>query len=289
MPDVFTGMPTSCAAVPLRRVPALHLRPFVRSVWLSERQPLRGPIEAEREHALPTGDMHLVFRLSDDPVRLFDRDGPTASSNLGHAVVGGPRSGYYVKEVPRSACSVGVQLKAGAAEALFGIPASEFAERHVRLEDLLGRSASLIRDQLVEAGDPAQQLHLLEAILAERLPRLKALHPAVAAAMEHFATSNSVGDAVRRSGYSHRGFVALFRRSVGLAPKRYARVLRFQQVLARAGNRDVTWADLALQAGYSDQAHFSREFREFAGISPENYRRAAPTASHHLPLISGSR
>ncbi|HWM29439.1 MAG TPA: AraC family transcriptional regulator [Woeseiaceae bacterium] len=282
-------MRTCCAAVQLKRVPALHLRPFVRSVWLSERRPLRGAIEAEREHVLPTGDMHLVFRLSDDPVRLFDRGAETPHMVLGHAVVGGPRSGYYVKDVPRSACSVGVQLKAGAAEALFGIPASEFAERHVRLEDLWGRPASLIRDQLIEAGDPVRQLHLLEAVIAERLPRLRALHPAVAAALEHFATSNSVGDAVRRSGYSHRGFVALFRRSVGLSPKRYARVLRFQRVLARAGKRDVTWADLALQAGYCDQAHFSREFREFAGVSPENYRRAGPTASHHLPLASTSR
>ncbi|MEX2125277.1 MAG: helix-turn-helix domain-containing protein [Woeseia sp.] len=265
--------------------PGAQLRPFVRCVWLSDQSAPQEPLEAHRENVLPTGDMHLVFRLSERPVVLFDRSAEAPELVLGHAVVGGPRSGYYTKDVSLPARSVGVQLRPGAAEALFGMPASEFTERHVRLEDLWGRSASLIRDRLIEASDPQRQLRVLEAILSKRLPQPRALHPAVAGALQQFASTRSVREAVRRSGYSHRGFVALFRRSVGLAPKRYARVLRFQNVLAEcAANRDVAWADLAMKAGYSDQAHFNREFREFAGVTPESYRRVAPRASHHVPV-----
>ena len=64
---------------------------------------------------------------------------------------------------------------------------------------------------------------------------------------------------------------------------RYVRVLRFTRALneLRAGRALV---EVAIDAGYSDQAHFSREFRGFAGTTPSDYRRIAPVAAHHLPV-----
>ena len=278
----------------LKRAPAGHLRPYVRDVWLSDRD--AAEMEATIENVLPTGDMHLVVRLSDEPVRLADRNDADIFQDFGYCVVGGARSSWYRKEITcKPARSIGVQLKPGAAEVLFGTPASDFAQRHVALEDLWGRTAARIRDRLLEPGEPDRQLLELEAILGERLPLIRGLHPAVADALELFAMSGSVGEAVRRSGYSHRHFVALFRRSVGLTPKVYTRVSRLQRVLAWCFSglgqnaHSLSWADVALRAGYSDQAHFNREFREFAGVTPEYYRRAATTASHHVPAGPISR
>jgi AraC-like DNA-binding protein len=272
--------------VRMTRAPLLRLRPFVRCVWLSGRRSTGGVSEA-RENVLPTGEMHVVFRLSDDALRLIV-PGPVSSEFVaGHAIVGGPRAAYYTKCTARAALSVGAQLRAGAAEVLFGAPATEFTGRHVALEDLWGRQAELVRARLIEAGDPARQLDVLETVLLERSPAITALHPAVAGALAYFATAASVREAVRRSGYSHRAFVALFRKTVGLTPKTYTRVLRFQRVLAELSATTNTgcapsWVDLAMRAGYSDQSHFVREFREFAGVTPEYYRRAAPAASHHV-------
>ena len=280
-------------AMQLKRAPAVRLRPYIRDVWFSGRG---APETAASENVLPTGDMHLVIRLSDEPVRLVDRDNANTVECFGYCVVGGARSSWYRKEVTRQpARSIGVQLKPGAAEMLFGMPASDFAERHVTLEDLWGRTATNIRNRLLEAGEPDRQLRELETILGERLPVIRGLHPAVAGALEQFAMSGSVRDAVRRSGYSHRHFVALFRRSVGLTPKVYTRVSRLQRVLAwcSGGSGEdalsFSWAQMALRAGYSDQAHFNREFRAFAGVTPEYYRRVATTASHHVPTGSTSR
>src|SRR5690606_32517985 len=64
---------------------------------------------------------------------------------------------------------------------------------------------------------------------------------------------------VARSGYSHRRFIWLFRNAAGMTPKLYCRVLRFQAILKRvATNPSVSWADLAMESGYSDQSHFNR-------------------------------
>ncbi|HZH02691.1 MAG TPA: helix-turn-helix domain-containing protein [Myxococcaceae bacterium] len=91
---------------------------------------------------------------------------------------------------------------------------------------------------------------------------------------------------MKASGYSHRRFIILFERAVGLTPKRYCRLQRFQAALvaARRSKADLPWIEVALAAGYSDQAHLVRDFREFAGIPPSLYRALAPARANHVPV-----
>jgi AraC-like DNA-binding protein len=116
------------------------------------------------------------------------------------------------------------------------------------------------------------------------------VHPAVPFALDELRTSSCIRRIVQASGYSHRTLISVFRRAVGLTPKQYSRVLRLQRVLeiiSTAGTPSL--ADIALDAGFTDQAHFSREFRPFAGVTPAAYRRALPGAPHHLRIDTGRR
>ncbi len=263
----------------LIRIPTPALRPFVRLLWACEET----AVQAEREHVLPTGRTHVVFRLSDHPLRLFAGADDDRGRTFELAVVGGARSTYYVRDVSRPLHSVGAELQPGAAHALLGAPAGELAEAHTSLGDLWGRSAVEARERLLEAGDAERRLDLFEAFLSARLPAVRGLHPAVAHALGRFAIDAEVGEVVAETGYSHRRFIGLFHETVGLTPKRYCRVLRFQRMLERM-TAETSWVDLALSAGYSDQPHFNREFLEFTGVSPGRYRRAAPAGSHHVPI-----
>jgi AraC-like DNA-binding protein len=261
------------------------LRPFLKTLWLVDETASHRPVSVGREHVLPTGAMHLVFRLSEHPVRLFNRPLDVAGETYGAAVVGGARASYYVKDVSAPACSVGVQLQPATAHLLFGASASELAGSHFRLQDLWGRFAVSVRERLQEERDPARRLDLLESLLAVRLPKVLRLHPAVAMALERFTGAANVREVVAASGYSHRRFIGLFTEEVGLTPKLYCRVQRFQRALARvATNEASTWVDLALAAGYSDQSHFNREFAEFAGITPGEYRKLSPASPYHVPV-----
>lgn len=269
----------------LQREPRPALRPFVKTLWAADasRPPARAA--TERERVLPTGDMHIALRLSEHPLRLFADLADATGHAVGHAVLGGARATYYLRDISTAARSVGAVLRPGAAAILFGDSAGAFAGRHTLLDDLWGRAAVRAREQLLEAGSPQRQLDVLEAILAARLPDVRGLHPAVAQALERFLTTADVGEAVKQSGYSHRRFIALFRQAVGLTPKRYCRLLRFQRAIDRVqAVPAVPWAGLALDAGYSDQAHFNREFREFAGVTPEEYRVLAPQRALHVPV-----
>lgn len=272
----------------LKRAPRPALRPFVEALWSTDETAEPTLAASRREHVLPTGRMHLVVRLSNDPLRLFDGTGDRSGRIVGASVVGGARDAFYIREVSKPLCSVGAQLRPGAAQALFGMPADELAGRHTPLEDLWGQAAESMREHLWELRSPEQRLDLFEAMLAARLPRARGLHPAVRQALAG-GFSLSVHEVVRQSGYSHRTFISLFHRAVGLTPKLYCRVLRFQRALHRVSAGTASWIDVALAAGYSDQAHFSREFREFVGVTPTRYRQIAPRFQHHVPVDTVQR
>ena len=268
----------------LTRVPSPALRPFVRTLWAHD-QTEPPPSNATREHVLPTGVMHLVFRLSDNPLRLFKDDYDPIGQKIGYAIVGGARASYYIREISDAVRSVGVQFQPGGADSLFGPPADELAGRHTPLDDLWGPFAAEARERLMEARGPNQQIDLLDSLLAQRLPRVRGMHPAVAQALERFTSTANVREVVTEYGYSHRRFIQLFRQAVGLTPKLYCRILRFQSVIDRiSADRGASWVELALGAGYSDQPHFNREFREFAGLAPGEYRSATPAAGNHVPI-----
>jgi AraC-like DNA-binding protein len=229
--------------------------------------------------------MHLVFRLSNDKLRLYDNQEDSEGRVVSSAVVGGARARFYIRDISTPLCSVGAQLRPGAAQLLFGAHAGELAERHTALEDLWGGRVASMRDRLGEADSLEARLAALEQLLAERLPAVHGLHPAVARALEQLVTATSVHDVVKSSGYSHRRFIELFVHAVGLTPKVYSRVRRFQRALCRARAPGAeSWASVAAAAGYSDQPHFNREFRDCVGITPTHYRDLAPQFVHHVPV-----
>jgi AraC-like DNA-binding protein len=264
-------------------IPGPVLRPFVKLLWASDAAPAA---PGARELVLPNGMMHLALRLSETPLRVFDGvvDAECARS-LGTAVIGGARASFYVRDVSRPVCGVGAQLQPGAASLFLGMPAEQLAGQHTPLAALWGGAVERMRAQLAEAPSLEARLAMFERLLLARLPRIRGLHPAVAEGLMRLSTGEDVAGAVAASGYSHRRFTALFREAVGLAPKLYCRVRRFERALDQACRSPQTsWSALALAAGYSDQAHFNRDFREFSGLTPGRYRALSPSFAHHVPL-----
>ncbi|HEY5935007.1 MAG TPA: AraC family transcriptional regulator [Kofleriaceae bacterium] len=270
----------------LQLIPRGPLRLFVQRLWFSE----GAPLGTERERVLPTGAMHLAIRLDDEPLHIYASVEAATGQAIGTAVIGGARAEAYVRDVSRPVRSVGAMLAPGASLPLFGVPADELAHRHTALADVWGREVDGIRDRLRGLDSPRAQLIAFEAILAARLPRIRGIHPAVAHALGRFDASCDVRSVVDEVGYSHHRFITLFREAVGLTPKRYCRVLRFHRAVERLGTEPaVPWSELALEAGYSDQAHFVREFHALSGVTPTTFRKLAPRHAHHVPVQFPSR
>ncbi|MCH9675102.1 MAG: AraC family transcriptional regulator [Gammaproteobacteria bacterium] len=275
-------------ATVIAREPHRSLRPFISEIWTSADKPSQTNAPARRELVLPTGTAHIAIRLDDRPIHLFDNPSDQSGNAYPAAVVGGIRDEPYYKFAHAGGPSVGITLCAGAAELMTRAPASVFAGHHSALEDVWGRSAvSELTHELCCATTAQDRLARLERFLIRRLPESSTVHPAVSLALARFSARAAVTDVVRETGFSHRHFIRVFERAVGLTPKNYLRLLRFNEALDVARRVGVTWADVAATAGYADQSHFNREFLAFASLTPTKYRQLYTSSKHHIPMAEG--
>jgi AraC-like DNA-binding protein len=159
----------------------------------------------------------------------------------------------------------------------FGAAQSEIAGRTLSLSDLLGSSADLLIHELHDAADWTKRFALLDRFIARRFEHARAPHDTVRAVWHQFKLSKgaaSIASLAKEAGISRRHLAKLFRAEIGTTPKTMARILRFEhachmsKILPRQG-----WADIAYEAGYADQAHLAREFKELSGLSPSDLWR----------------
>jgi AraC-like DNA-binding protein len=176
----------------------------------------------------------------------------------------------------------------GGARAFFDLPADTFFNESVPLDLIWGSKASELRDRLRAASTADKKFQVLEIGLLERVNKGLELHTAVRYALREFARAPHIGrvlDVTKEAGLSRRRFAQLFREQVGLTPKLFCRLHRFQGVLQKiALGAPVDWADFALAEGYCDQAHLAHEFRDFSGISPGAYLARQRTVVNHLAI-----
>lgn len=176
--------------------------------------------------------------------------------------------------------SIDLKLTPLGAYTLTGLPLTELTGACVSLEDVFGRDGSELAARVRELEDWDARFDLVEAFLLGRVAGGPRPDPAVEWAWQRLCASRGavrVEALARELGCSRRYLSDGFRRQVGLPPKTVARLLRFQAVRDRIEHAPGRWSEVAHAAGYADQSHLNREFRELAGTTPTDFvRRLIP-------------
>jgi AraC-like DNA-binding protein len=253
------------------RVPSGILGDFVELLWLFD-----GYLPPHaRERMLPTATAELVIDL---------HDGITASHA---ATVSGPHSEHWVLETATAASVIGVHFRTGGAFPFFGSPANELHNVRISLEALWGMKARVLVEEVLAAPTPDAKFDVLERVLLATA-RTVSRHRAVAVALRELSdvtSGRNVTEVTGALGMSQRRFLERFRSEVGMAPKLFARVQRFQAVVETVHTlREVNWTDIASACGYFDQAHFIHDFRGFSGFTPSAYLALRNEHRNHVPL-----
>lgn len=217
-------------------------------------------------------------------VVILELGPPLAVGAAGQPLVPSSREGSFVVGVRSAAVLTahrgyqeGVQLNLTAlgAHVLFGVPMFELSERVVPLGCVFARERALV-ERLRELRTWDARFDLLEEALAERLARSTVRLGPIARALDGIAREKggaSVAAVARALGCSQKHLITLFRRQVGICPKLWCRLTRFEHLVRRLEARpQETWAGLAVELGFYDQAHLAREVRQFAGLTPTELR-----------------
>jgi AraC-like DNA-binding protein len=247
-------------------------------VWTSERG---AGLPHAREWGLPTGCADLVVPLDGQRLWRYDRAGDAAGRSFAGGVLQGAQDRAALRDTSRASLVVGVHFKPAGLAAFWREPAGAFAGLTLPLDALWSGFADDLRAQIGACALPDQRLRHLERALLRRLRRDAEPDPLALWAQRRLAGGAAVGEVQRASGLAAATFIARYRAACGLAPKRHAALMRFQALL-RAVPSQASWAALAVDAGYADQAHMTRQFGEFAGMTPGHYRRHATAFALHV-------
>ena len=179
--------------------------------------------------------------------------------------------------------AIDLKLTPLGAYTLVGLPLRELARACVPLRDVFGPEGDELVARLRALDDWDERFDVLEAFLLRRLYRTPAApvpDPAVAWAFEQLRRTRGaarVEALAAELGCSRRYLRDGFVRQVGLPPKTVGRLVRFQHVRERIQEAPGRWSEVAYAAGYADQSHLNREFRELAGTTPSDFvRRLIP-------------
>lgn len=267
-----------------QHVPSAPLCDFVRCFWYSE----GAPQTHAKERLMPNVEPTIVFSLREDAMRIYDANDQTRYHSYRDAVISGARTGCCVIDTVQQDRVFGIQFLPGGAFPFFRQPASEIANQSVELECLWGKSACELRERLLLARNQNELFRTAEQFLLRQFVRPLALHPAVNSARKGFSIrfDVSMASVANNIGLSQRRFIELFQRQIGLTPKAFCRVQRFQRVLNRVHRaRDIDWIQVALNCGYYDQAHFIHDFREFSGMTPTQYVTRVTEHQNHVSVV----
>jgi AraC-like DNA-binding protein len=222
------------------------------------------------EH-LPDGTSGFLFRIMQE--------------SRGELSVVGTRTRALYKTVTPVPLAISVRFRAGAASAILGVPADELTNRVVSLEELWGSEARRLHDTLLSTRGLAAIVQLLQRALSGRAVRLderpstQLVHAAIRR-IEQSATPVCVARVAADLGVTTRHLSRAFTAAVGIGPKEFARVVRFQRAVRFAAS-ERNWARIAVDAGYYDQAHLIRDFQDLAGTTLRAFTKRASIQSLH--------
>lgn len=264
----------------LEEAPSPILRPWIRSLWYC-----RAPgIAHLRERVLPNGCLQVIINLARDYLTDCGADGQ-ASGRLAPAIIVGTRTRYEVVDTTDMEELAGIVIQPGGFARLFRERADALFERSVAL-DQIWRSPELV-EKLREAPTPVTKLKALDSLLRGLIREGVRRSELVDHAICLFQSQGlNVDGCARRIGISTRRLSQVFREEVGMSPKSWCRIRRFQ-VATEALHRkvDIPWATLALECGYYDQSHFANDFRAFSGIDPTTYSAQRGCWQNHVVLL----
>jgi AraC-like DNA-binding protein len=252
-------------------LPVPLLQPYIDLYWIlrsSDGQP-----QSVVENIFVDGHADLMFNFG---VSYARRTAPGETSVMKQAHLDAQRTFPLMVAQDGAVDLVGVRFRPGGLAAFLALPVYETSNLTVDLDCLWGITARELECRLYEADNHAR-IALLDDFFLRRLapPLALPLVLHVAARLNESGGGVRIAALSREVGYSIRTLDRLFRASFGFSPKFYARIARFQQALKRVGEQPLmSLTEIAFVSGYYDQAHFSREFADFAGSAPLAFRAA---------------
>jgi AraC-like DNA-binding protein len=246
--------------------PTEQLRPFIRKYIIIESS------DARVNRVLPDTGFAVAFRLKGN-VNYINND---SVNLLPSRVITGLRKSFRLINYEQQASTLIVLFKETGANAFFRIPLQELFGESLSLDQIIPQQQlHLVEEQLAEVSDNKSKINTVENFLLSILIDIKP-DKLITNAVQEIQSAHGIiriKELASSLHISHDAFEKRFRRIIGTSPKQFSSIVRMKEVINKIRQHQPL-GDIAFEAGYFDQAHFNREFKSFAGLSPKEYFRS---------------
>ena len=237
---------------------------------------------------LPDGNTEIVIDFDDRPQHIYDNQTLKEIQACHHVWASGVRTEFISIPSGKHAAMFIISFRKGMAYPFFPLPMNEMADRVVDADLLWGHDFALLRERLLEINEINLKFEAAESFLLKHSRGKLVPNPAVEYALAEIIRRPDQLNFARLNqniGYSQKHFIGMFKRQVGIAPKAYLKIIRFQKAISEIEQRkEVNWTIISQDCGFYDQAHFINDFKFFSGFTPEEYSRAKNDILNYVPV-----
>lgn len=240
------------------------------------------------DRLLPDGEVQLIFDLTDYPKYIYDNETLKEIQTCQKVWFSGFRTTPITIPSGQESEMLIVQFKKGKAFPFMMEPMHALTNLVVDAEQAISREILVVREQLLEALTPFEKFQLLEAQLLKQYRSKLKENPFVDFAVTTIVSSPdqySIRQIAAKAGYSQKHIIKLFKEQVGVTPKAFLKVIRFQKAIQQIeAQRAVDWSAIAYDCGFYDQSHFIANFKGFSGFTPSEYLEQRGDFLNYIPM-----
>jgi AraC-like DNA-binding protein len=245
--------------------PPEFLKNYVRYFWVAEdRDAGNTPVSFT---TIPDGAPGLVFQNADKGMYW------QKNMRMSQFFLYGSSTKHALVELHGSYCTIVAYFYPHALKSVFGMDANELTDICTDLHTAAPKQDLYIAEQLSESISLTEKIELLSAYIFSLIRKNgNVLDPSIEFSLQQIVQSKgkiSMKELQQEMGMSERSIERKFKQYVGMSPKLFTRICRFQATLSQLKNKDYTkLSDIAYDNEYADQSHLTRTFREFTGSAP---------------------
>lgn len=248
------------------------LRPYIHRIWVFESK--YGIPSDDLKLIVPNGEVKLVIMYRSNVKCKIDNNLWNFPENS-FAIVGQTTKSAII-DPQGSFGTIGVEFKPFGVSSFFSMPFDEITNQFNHFDDIFNRIGRELKQRIVDSNSVDGKISILESFLINQLALSKKDPSFVEYAANQITSKNgliNISDLIKDTGYSRRHFDRKFKEYIGISPKEFAGIVRFQTVYNRILLKENMIKD-DLYDFYYDQSHFIKEFKRFTGLTPkEHYRQ----------------
>ncbi|KAA3662902.1 MAG: AraC family transcriptional regulator [Calditrichaeota bacterium] len=242
------------------------------------------------EKLLPDASINLVIELDAIPRYTFDNATLTPQTKCINAWISGMQTSFICYSAEKHSRMIVIRFKANGSYPFLQLPLLELTDTIIDAEFIFGKEILELRERLLYQRTPDTMFALVGQWLLQHLHQATLAETVVdysIATLNSFPSLTTINKLTEKTGYSQKHFIQIFKKFVGLTPKKYQRVVRFNKALQEIEKfKNIDWMSISYDCGFYDQAHFINEFKIFADMNPSDYLQNRGKYPNYIPIFS---